>query len=175
MPRFQEEHVASLDDAEKQQETKRPRVSQGLVCKPSDAATPSLACMFELPIEEFQKLRMIHFRAKREQIEAPLAEYRAFATKALAAVHTVRDQVANKQKFLIMSHLGNLHNSSVLKNHFPMLGAVIPERYPYSDKIDRAWLRDHLNDADVAIKEDMKELETHIKNDLEKLAQLEGA
>jgi len=154
---------------------KRPRVSQGLICKPSDAAMESLACIFELPTEEFQKLRMIHFRAKREQIEAPLAEYQAFATKALAAVQTVRDQVANKQKFLIMSHLGNLHNSSVLKNHFPILGAVIPERYPYSDKIDRAWLCDHLNDADAAIKQDMKELETHIKNDLEKLAQLEGA
>jgi len=168
--------MASANDSRDQ---KRPRVSQGLVCKPSDAVMESLACMFELPTEdgvnEFQKLRMIHFRAKREQIEAPLAEYRAFATKARAAVQTVRDQVANKQKFLTMSHLGNLHNSSVLKNHFPILGAVIPERYLYSDKIDRAWLRDHLNDADAAIEDDMKELETHIKNDLEKLAQLEGA
>ena len=38
-----------------------------------------------------------------------------------------------------------------------------------------SWLCDHLNDADAAIEDDMKELETHIKNDLEKLAQLEGA
>ena len=58
----------------------------------------------------------------------------------------------------------------MLKKHFPILEAVIPERYPYSDKINRTWLRDHLNEADAAIEDDMKELETPIKDDLEKLA-----
>ena len=163
--------MASYEANRKQ---KRPRVSQDNTCQPNAAVMESLAYIFELPTEdgmhEFQKLRMIHFRMKREQIEAQLAEYQAFATKARAAVQTIRDQFVTGQKFFSMGNLGNLHNSSMLKKHFPILEAVIPERYPYSDKINRTWLRDHLNEADAAIDDDMKELETPIKDDLEKLA-----
>ena len=143
------------------------------------ASANNLVCMFEIPTEdgvnEFKKLRMIHFKTKREQIEAPLAEYRAFATKARAAVQTIRDELATGQVCYSMEELECLHNSSTLNAHFPILKGVISDRYRSSFNLDRAWLRDHLNDANVAIEDDMKELETHIKNELEKLAQLEGA
>ena len=168
-----------MASSEANRKQKRPRVSQdntcqSNTCQPNAAVMESLAYMFELPIEdgmnEFRKLRMIHFRMKREQIEAQLAEYQAFATKARAAVQTIRDWLATGQDFYSMEELECLHNSSTLNAHFPILKAVIPERYPYLDKIDRAWLRDHLNEADAAIEKDMKELETPIKDDLEKLA-----
>ena len=103
-----------MESSEANRKQKRPRVSQDDTCQPNAAVMESLAYMFELPTEdgvnEFQKLRMIHFRTKREQIEAPLAEYRAFATKARAAVQTIRDWLATGQDFYSMEELECLHN-----------------------------------------------------------------